>query len=226
MDFEFIMFRQDLILISGAMSKYHMKSPIIKLEGNPLVLARGGRVTRFNKAHKNELIKYMLKLLRKKSEILISVLKELQNSMNLRKKSTLLPKYIIHYLIKNGQIPMLVLWNGSNDMNILKKLNITDIIPVTLNMTAYDEHNDNQYYLKLINSSNDELICSHNIGYVVKNGRMLSLSETHSVVCNINHINKNLHDPVTDVLYTKCIFNYLIRLEGYTNIVNKVLVLY
>lgn len=227
MDFEFTMFRQDLILISGAMSKYHTGSPIIKLEGNPLVLTRRGRVTRFNKARKNALIKHMSKLLRKKSEVLNSVLNELHNSMNITEESTLLPKYIINYLIKNGQIPILVLWNGSNDVRILKKLNITPVIPVILNMTAYDEQNDNQYCLKLIHSSNRELICSHNIGHVVKNGRMLSLSETHSVVCNTNHTITYTHDPVTDVLYTKCIYNYLIRLEGgYTNIFKKVLELY
>lgn len=228
MDFEFATFGQNIILISGAMSKYHIESQIFKLQGNPLVLKSGGSITRFYRNNVHILTKQLTKRLKKKPDTLNSILKELQESINITGKFTLRPEYIINYLIKNGQIPILVLWNGSNDTRILKRLNITQVIPVMLNMTVYDEYKNSQYYLKLTHSENDELICSHNIGCVEKNGRMLSLSETHSVICTVNHPDiTNTHDPVTDVLYTKCIFNYLIRLEGgYTNIFNKVLELY
>lgn len=200
------------------MSKHQKDSRIFKLQGNPLVLFRGGRLKLFNRRYKNMLIKHVSKMLRKKSDVLIPIVNELRNGFNIPGyRSTLFPEYIHNYLYEIGKNPILVLWNGASDMDILNRLNIH--VPVSLNLTAYDEYDNSQFYLKLINYANGELICSLYVGTYVKNGRMLSLSETHSLVCSIdNHSRTNVHDPVVDVLFTKCIFNYLITSQGYSYI--------
>jgi len=39
---------------------------------------------------------------------------------------------------------------------------------------------------------------------------MLNLLETHVLVCDIDHRIMHRHDPVADVVLTKCIFNYIV----------------
>lgn len=222
MDFEFINFQGNMVLISGAMSKYQIESRIYKLQGRPLVLSRRGQVFPFNMKKQQLLIDHVKRVFRQKLDKLTPLLNELYLSLaTSRSRSTLYPEYIDSYLNRSGQRPILVLWNGFTDSQILDRLNI--YVPITLNLTAYDDYNNCHFYLKLINFTNNELICSRHIGRVAKNGRMLSLEETHtSINCNIEHDADAVHDPAVDVLYTKCIFNYLLRLEGYSRIFMKI----
>lgn len=58
----------------------------------------------------------------------------------------------------------------------------------------------------------EKIYYTENIGYVEKRGRMLNLGETHSIICKNKHNDiTHLHDPITDVILTKCIFNYIIN---------------
>lgn len=58
------------------------------------------------------------------------------------------------------------------------------------------------------------------LGTVYKTGRMLSLSETHNLICNTTHENIDyLHDPVTDVILTRCIFNFLTKQLSYETLI-------
>lgn len=218
MDFEFTSFQGNMVLISGAMSKFQLEARVFKLQGRPLVFNRQGNVVLFNMYKQHMLINHVRRTFRTKLDKLDSILHELHCSLSTpRSRSNLYPEFIFNYLNNRGQRPILVLWNGSSDVDILRKMDI--YVPITLNLTAYDDNNDYQFYLKLFNYDTDELICSYNIGRVVKKGRMLSLDETHSCInCYVDHESNILHDPVVDVEYTKCIFNHLMRLEGYNKI--------
>lgn len=222
MDFEFARwYNQKMILVSGAMTNYQTTENIIKLQGHPLVLSHKANFTRFNLKDKHAFIKYISKVLKNKPYILQSFLNELQKSIAVPTQfSNLNSEYIINYLKKTGKQPIIVLWNGSNDSEILYRLKIS--VRFILNITTYNNYGDNQYFLKLVNWEKDELLFCHKVANIEKNGRQLSLEETHSSICNVQHqIMTYVHDPAVDVLYTKCIFNYILKLEGYNNILFK-----
>jgi len=90
-------------------------------------------------------------------------------------------------------------------------------------MTAYDNDNNKIFYLKLINFQSNEIILSYKLGYITKNGRFLSLKETHDLICDQNHDIPCMHDAVNDVKLTKCIFNYLCIKHNYLYILSKIL---
>lgn len=49
---------------------------------------------------------------------------------------------------------------------------------------------------------------------------MLNLEETHSVMCLKKHKLTREHDPKTDVIFTKCMFDYELRkLQVYENVI-------
>lgn len=222
MDFEFARwYREKIILVSGAMTNYQTTASIVKLQGHPLVLSRKANFTRFDLKDKYAFTKFISKVLRNKPCILKSFLNELQKSIAVPiQSSNLNSEYILTYLKKSGKQPIIVLWNGNNDSEVLYRLKIS--APIILNITTYNNYGDNQYFLKLINWGKDELLFCHKIANIEKNGRQLSLEETHSSICNIQHqIMTYVHDPAVDVLYTKCIFNYILKLEGYNNIIFK-----
>lgn len=93
---------------------------------------------------------------------------------------------------------------------IFKRLRITGINNC-LDISNYSDNNDNIFSLKLTDTSNNKLLYSEIIGYVEKNCRILNLRETHELICNKEHKVSHCHDPVTDVVYTRCIFNYIIN---------------
>jgi len=65
---------------------------------------------------------------------------------------------------------------------------------------------------------------SDDVATINKNGRMLNLLETHVLLllflllllllllllCDLDHRIMHCHDPVADVILTKCIFNYIV----------------
>lgn len=67
----------------------------------------------------------------------------------------------------------------------------------------------NVFFCKLENSLTRELIYKHELGYYTKNGRLLSLKETHDIICWEAHGEDKIYDPVKDVELTKCLYNYL-----------------
>ena len=82
------------------------------------------------------------------------------------------------------------------------------------NLTAYDEYNNKIFYLKLINYKNNKLIFVYNLGYVNKKGRLLSLFETHNLICRNNHNILCIHEPINDVKLTKCIFDFILSKDS------------
>ncbi|KAF0754011.1 Uncharacterized protein FWK35_00013731 [Aphis craccivora] len=108
-----------------------------------------------------------------------------------------------NYMDFNNQNAIILLWNGNSDKNILQRLGFNTNIK--LNMTAYDTDINRVFYLKLINFQS----------YIIKNGRFLLLKETHDSICNQNHDITYIHDAVSDVKLTKCIFNYLCIKNNY-----------
>lgn len=60
-----------------------------------------------------------------------------------------------------------------------------------------------------------QIIFELDLGTFNKSGRLLNLEETHSIICQKNHKVTHSHDPRTDVRLTKCIFDYVIRKQGF-----------
>lgn len=137
------------------------------------------------------------------------------------KTSNLTKNYLKNNLNFNNQNAIILLRNGSSGRNILLRLGFNKNI--ILNMTAYDTDNNNIFYLKLINFQSNEIILSHKLGYIIKNGRFLSLKETHDSICTQNHGITCVHDAVKDVKLTKCIFNYLYIKYNYRIILSKII---
>ena len=49
---------------------------------------------------------------------------------------------------------------------------------------------------------------------------MLNLMETHDAICNLKHKITHRHEPVTDVIIAKCIFNNIIKKMGLIQLYN------
>lgn len=220
-DFEFSNYqRTDLILISAAISQTHVKSEIIRLRGRPLIISSDGRIRLMNNYSYIKTRDLLLKIFEKKPDQLQVILNELHLGMK-AKTSNLTTSFLKNYLDFNNQNAIILLWNGNSDKTILQRLGFnTNII---LNMTAYDTDNNRVFYLKLINFQSNEIILNHKLGYIIKNGRFLSLKETHDSICNQNHDITYIHDAVSDVKLTKCIFNYLCIKNNYQFILSKII---
>lgn len=219
-DFEFTNYRRtDLILISAAISQTHTKSEIKRLRGRPLIISPDGRITLMNNYTYLKTRDLLLKIFEKKPDQLQVILNELNLAME-TKTSNLTKNYLKNYLNFNNQNSIILLWNGSSDKNILLRLGFNTHI--MLNMTAYDTDNNKIFYLNLINFQSNKIILSYKLGYIIKNGRFLSLKETHDLICDLNHDITLIHDAVNDVKLTKCIFNYLCIKYNYQNILSKI----
>ncbi|KAF0738970.1 Uncharacterized protein FWK35_00024542, partial [Aphis craccivora] len=129
--------------------------------------------------------------------------------------------FLKNYLDFNNQNAIILLWNGNSDKNILLRLGFSTNI--MLNMTAYDTDNNRVFYLKLIYFQSNEIILNHKLGYIIKNGRFLSLKETQDSICNQNHDITCIHDATSDVKLSKCIFNYLCIKNNYQFILSKII---
>jgi len=129
------------------------------------------------------------------------------NESFLVKNGNLDPQFIIRYGNYNNKKPLIVTWNGNTDMEILKSIGIA--MPV-FNVTCYDTYNNGNFYLQLINTENNKIITQLKLGYINKKGRLTNLEEMHKIICEMSHNDTYIHNPVTDVNLTKCIFNHLI----------------
>lgn len=201
MDFEFTMIhRTDIVLISGAMSMSRPSSPIIKLNGNPIILQKYSNIIKnLTKTQESTVKRNLQRIFKNKEDKLKPILKELQLSME-KHISNLTLMDIKNFLYQNNKSPVVVTWNGNTDIEILRRLNINCD---SLNITCYDKYNNGTFYLKLTLNGNNRTLSEINIGEHTKNGRSLNLEEAHNAICQTNHNDNYLHDPAIDVRITK-----------------------
>jgi len=190
------------------------------MRGRPLIISPDGSIKLMDNHSYMKTRDLLLKIFEKKPDQLQVILSELNLSME-TKTSNLTKNFLRNYLNFNNQNAIILLWNGSSDKNILLRLGFNKNI--MLNMTAYDTDNNKIFYLQLINYQSNEIILIYKLGFIIKNGRFLSLKETHDIICDHNHNITYLHDAVNDVRLTKCIFNFLCIKNNYHNILSKII---
>lgn len=217
MDFEFISYRrQDLVLISGAMSEADPDGNVTKLQGIPLVLSPLGNIRLMDESVRLETIRFLDKILKDKGKdnVYLAFLKELDNSYNCSPSaSNLTQKTIRNYVGRKGPHShvIIVLWNGSSDLNILNRLGVKER---AYNMTAIKINSRSNYFiLKMVDMHTKKVLVMVEIGKLVKLGTNLNLVEAHGIVCKQEHSVSYAHDPVTDVVFTRCLFNYLLNAQ-------------
>ncbi|XP_022166854.1 uncharacterized protein LOC111031288 [Myzus persicae] len=202
--------KSDILLVSGAISNSLDKYKPIKLEGIPLILTKDDKLRRFWRCDLNTVVQTIKRIFRYKTELMASLLEQLYRGVNARGAFNLSTTYLQKYLHIPERELVIVFWNGSTDMTIIKRLRLRGTLKY-LNLTAYSNKNNNEFIIKLINLENKEQLYSGYIGTINRNGRMLNLLETYGLVCNIDHNITHCHDPVADIILTKCIFNYVVN---------------
>jgi len=210
MDFEFTMINtQDLLLVSGAMVNSLDKYRPQKLQGRPIILTKTGKLQMFPYRSQGKVVSNVRRIFKKKPEIANAFLKQFNQSIGTT-KSVLSTPYITRYLHTDDRAPIVVFWAGNTDKIVMDRLKIPGV-RTYLNITNYSKNNDNQFSLILGNMNNTQQIMYEiDIGYFAKNGRILTLKEAHDIICHKTHEITYCHDPVTDVILTRCIFKYLI----------------
>ncbi|KAE9544085.1 hypothetical protein AGLY_001774 [Aphis glycines] len=181
-DFEFTMInRKDLLLVSGSISNSLDKYKPVKLEGKPIVLTTTNKLKMLQNREVKKVMQSVGRIFRNEPELLLPLLGQLEASLKLKRGTTQSTTYINQYLHTDNRIPVIVFWNGTTDKEILQKLGLNRKM---LNITSYNDNNDNYFNLKLldISGSTSKLLYSSRIGYQGKNGRILNLMETHDLV--------------------------------------------
>lgn len=207
-DLEFAMLnRFDVVLVSGAMSNISVKSRTLKLQGNPIVIQKNPSLNYLLKKDQHKtLINNILRIFKNNNDKTMPIINELELSV-CKKYSSLTQTKILSYLYHKNNTPVIITWNGDMDNTILNQLGIKCGI---YTITGYDNHNNGYYYLKIYNIKNKKIILAETeLGHFNKKGRLLSLSEAHSMICKTDHNSTYLHDPVTDVRLTKCLYHFL-----------------
>lgn len=207
LDFEFLTInRSDMVLISGALSNVYLEARTIKLKGRPLVITKNPKtVSNITEHQKRKTLRSIFRIFKDREDLMYPIINELQESLT-AKYSNLTVEYINKYLNFNNKTPIVITWNGQSDHNILRDLNIN---LRTIILSAYDKFNNKNFFLRANFIGEKEIITEIEIGYNEKRGRLLNLMEAHSMVCNINHNSTYVHDPVTDVKMTKCIYHFI-----------------
>lgn len=197
-----------IILISGAI---YNGSETIKLEGTPLVLEynKSPRViTHFELGELHRNIEHIFSTRRNEylkpiqNQIFISVN---SNINNLSQKS--IQNLICNY--DNDKKQVVVTWNGSTDIEILKLLNIDKNNYRHIDIMAVRQWG-NQFALYAYDD-NGTVTSVRCLGNINKRGHKLNLKETHDIICKENHQNISIHDPIFDVLMTKCIYDKMFK---------------
>jgi hypothetical protein len=230
--------RKDILLISGAMSHSIEQADIVKLQGPLKVLERNGPVRMATKADRDQGVRTLIRIFDEPGDFmttgsfktpLITTLAQIYDSEH-ASRDTLGPQTVKNYLgnidrnfnkcVKRNNVA--VLWNGHMDRKILKQFIVRDQPFEFLNLTAYDQQNNGLFYLELTDLERERTIGTTFLGPVNKNGRMLNLTETHNLVCKNIHPQMTIaHDPITDVIMTKCIFNHIFRKIGRHTIITN-----
>lgn len=129
-----------------------------------------------------------------------------------RQNPTLTTPHIVRYSHSDNKKPV-VFWNGNTDMKSINRLKLPHIFKF-LDMTTKENKEDRSYKSVLNDMSvGKRVIFTTYIGVVDKpNGGTLNLPECHSFVYQVVHNDVTYcHDLVTDVIYTRCKFNYLLK---------------
>lgn len=219
-DFEFSMVdRTSIVLVAGAISNSLGNLKVIKLEGKPIVLPTNGRNVPLTFFKLEQIVDEAIRIFKNKADYLDLILIQLRKGLEAT-KSNLGREFIIHYLNKGNKTSVIVFFCGDTDETILKRLKITGY-PI-FNILSFDKDNNKNFYVQLIYFKTKEIIFTKKIGrFQNKQGRYLNLMETHDLMCSEKHGNISyLHDPETDVLYTNCIFDKIIKQFGYDNIIS------
>ena len=173
------------------------------------MLTQDNKLRRFRRRDLSKVVQSIKRVFRDKPSLTAPLLDQLYGSINHQGVSTLTTVYLQRYLHIDNREPIIIFWNGSMDLTIIKRLRLQGIIAY-LNITAYSDKNNNEFNLKLTNIETKEVLYSGYIGKINKNGRMLNLLEAHGLVCDMDHHITHCHDPIADVILTKCIFNYVV----------------
>jgi hypothetical protein len=168
--------KKDILLVSKAICNNLDKHSPVKMEGRPIILTEKGRLRIFNRRNYEGLLKYLKMILRKKPVVLTPLLRQLHQSIVVGGNRNLGTTFFNHYMFSDkNRKPVVVFWNGEMDRKILKKLRIHNIKKM-LNVTTYSaNNNNNNFSLKLIDMINNKLLFNEEIGYKIKNCKMLNL---------------------------------------------------
>ena len=208
-------YRTSTVVISGAISNSLDRFKVRKLEGRPLLLPLD-RQSRPARDYELQTTKREIKRIFRCKEVQRDVcLDQLDKSMS-SKINNLNPEYINNYIRKGNEKSILVLFGGNSDRTILKRLGI-DNYPI-INIRCYDKYFNQNFTIILEKLPSKEIIFETDVGHIHKRGRLLNLGETHNAICSKTHKITHVHDPKADVKLTKCIFDYIVRKQGYSTL--------
>lgn len=214
-DFEFSPLPHgDWLLITGAMVNSLNKYKPFRLVGKPIFLPKTGKLTMYHPRHHKGIVQFAERCFAvKKPEVLTLVKGHLNDAINYGgQHPTLSTPRMVKYLHSDNKKPVVVFWNGNTDRELVNRLKLPNITKF-LDMTTVENRKNSSYELVLKDMSEGKrVIFTTFIGVVNKpNGGTLNLRECHSLVCQAVHNDITYcHDPVTDVIYTRCIFNYIL----------------
>ena len=198
--------------MSNSLDRYKIR----KLEGRPLYLPTHEEVRPMKDLELQVAQREIRRIFNCKPVFRDACLDQLDKSLRAT-VSILNATYIKNYILRGDKTNVIVLWNGGSDRNILKRMGIVQF-PI-LNITCYDKNFNQQFTIQLEKVETKQIIYEVEIGTFNKKGRLLNLEETHNIICNKKHKITYAHDPRTDVIYTKCIFDYVIRKYKYENLI-------
>lgn len=126
--------------------------------------------------------------------------------------STLTNAFIEKYLLSDGKRPVVLLWDGFTDNVIIDRLIIQGIKNYINITTKYWMYTDTYDLILQDMSKANHVIFTYSLGAYNKRGESsLNLNECHSLLCRSEHEGiVKCHDPVTNVIYTRCIFDFII----------------
>jgi hypothetical protein len=157
------------------------------MDGRPIIITEEGKLQIFHSRNYEGLLKHLKMIFRKKPDVLTPLLGQLYQSVVVGENRNLGTIFLNHYMFSDrNRKPVVVFWNGDMDRKILKKLRIHNIRRM-LNITTHSDNNGNHFSLKLIDMGHNKLLYSKDIGYKIKNGKMLNLKEAHDLVCMEKH---------------------------------------
>lgn len=175
-DFEFSIYKDNIILISGAVSSSTQNSPVSKFREELVTLTLKGTKRNVTVVEIKWVLHLIDNIFGKEIERMEAVLDKLfEGVTNSLPNSSELP-------IKLNSYKIIVTWNEINDVEIMKRLKINYIVKQYI-LKAYNKFNNGDFFLQLENVGTKECIASAFLGYHIKNGRLLKLQEVHVMIC-------------------------------------------
>jgi len=205
-----------MVLMSGAISNSLDRFKIRTLEGRPLYLRENEEVRPMKDQELHQARREINRIFKCKAELRSACLDQLDNNLRAPVNS-LTVEYIQNYIARGNKTNVIIVWNGSSDKLILKRLGIRQL-PL-LNITCYDKHFNKRFFLQLEKLETKQLLYEVEVGAYDKPGRLLNIEEAHKLICVKKHNLTNAHDPRTNVILTKCVFDFIVRQYGYGNLV-------